>query len=231
MAITFVNAASKVTGTASATSVATAVLPAGVADGDMLVMSIAVVPPISITSVPANWNFLTAVSCGITFAGLHVELYSKTASSEPSTYSAILTGSDLHTTNVVAIRGTSAIETSTTNFSSSGNAIGIPSISPTKPNEMWLAYAFQYDSATTPSDWTLPAGFTNAAKVINTHAAMCVGYQVLSASGATGTVVISAEGAAAFNPWASVSMVIFESAGGGGGATIMRLGSLLGVGL
>lgn len=233
MAIQFIQAASNAVGTASATSVATAFLPAAATNGDILIMAIATVPPISITSVPAGWSFVVEGSCGITFAGLHVSIYSKQASSEPASYSSPLTGSDLYTTNIVAVRGqngsSSAIEVTATAFSSSGNAVGIPSITTTKPNDMWLAYAFQYDSATAPAGWDLPVNFISGAKVTSTHAAMCVGYQVLSVSGATGTAIISASAAAAFNPWVSFSIAILESAGAAGGV-FLRLGAMLGVG-
>src|SRR5687768_16884867 len=106
------------------TSVAVATPPALAINGDLLIMAIATVPPTSVTGVPANWNFITAGSCGADFVGLNVRTYWKHASDEPATYSSTFNVADLYTTAVIALRGqngsSSAIDVAAVNTSISG---------------------------------------------------------------------------------------------------------------
>lgn len=232
MSLQFINATSNIASIGSQTSVAVGLLPSGVVNGDFLVMAVVTVPPTSVTGVPSSWNYITGFSAGVSFAGLNVQTFWKHASSEPSTYSVTFTNADLWTTNVICVRGqngsSSAVDAATFNSSISGDTIAIPSLGSNFANDMWLGFAFSYQNGSLPAGFDLEAGFTTATEVVAHHAAMISGYKMLGAAGVYGPAIASVSGGAAFNPWVALSIFIAESTGASG--TILRLGSLLGVG-
>lgn len=231
MALSFIQAAVVAPATQSATAVIGALSSA--TNGDLLVMSICTNPPISISAMPANWVKITQGSSGIAFAGVKSFIYYKHASAEPANYTVQLSGVDFYSLSIIAIRGqngsSSAIDTSSTNFSTSGTAVTIPSVTPTGGTDMWLGFAFQYANSTAPTGWDLAAGWTPVTQATSTPPSFAVGYKILAASGATGTSIFSASVTAAFNPWLGISVALLAS-GGAATVALIRTLALTGVG-
>lgn len=230
MALQFIQAAMNRSPIGAGTAIATANLPASATDGDILVMSVSLVPGNSVSAMPAGWQQFAIGSA--TWAQLN--LYWKHASSEPATYSLGLTLSGGFNTGVYCLRGqngsSSAIEASVPGASGTGATLTIPSITTTTANTIWFGIVAQFASDTLPAGFDLPAGWTEVGKVTSCEISTIVGMRVLTASGVAAGVNFSTSNVAGVSNYQSFSFAIIESAGAAPALAWNYSGNLMGVG-
>ena len=190
MAITFVSGSSNGSNPGGGSTSIVVNAPTGVVSGDVLVAIVSSYSSANDTITgPTGWTRLATLKEGTNYVA--VIDYKVAGGSEPTSYTWTTSAAYALNADISAWAGvdnTTPIDAHTEqdNTTASTN-VALPSTSPTNANDMWLALLAVNDNATItfnapPSGWTkaVADGFSNG-----------IFYQLLSASGATGTATFS----------------------------------------
>lgn len=197
---------------AAATGVAndgdiTATRPTGTADGDLLVAVIFSDSGAATTDITAPAGWAVSGSPGTGPGGAKGWVYTKTASSEPATWSWNLNNATANAVHTLRITGASGVEVvpSWGGSGSSSTSHVAPSISPASTDALLVCAAYAIVASAGVATFTPPGGMTEATDLAPSDfspgwAYSTTAHQQLAASGATGTKTftssISSDGAA-----------------------------------
>lgn len=191
-------------------------LPAGVTNGDFLLLTIRTYSAATTPTPPGGWAPITSHALtSITQSDL--QLYYRTASSEPSTYSVSCTGSPTDTNGFAAqilAWDSGTFDASATFAATSGSTtIPCPSVIAAAGNSTLICIYGQYGSGASGPPYTAPSGMTERVDVSSGgQTSWSVADLALASSGATGTKNATATSS---SPWhLAVSLVIAGSTTG-----------------
>ncbi len=166
--------------------------PGNSVSGDVLVAAIAVRPSTATITAPVGWTLLRRVDNG-SGAANSLAVYRRTVTvSEPGTHAWTLstsTGSAGGMLSFFGVDTSSPVDPEAGQATASSLSHAAPSLTTSTPNTMLVA-AFAFSSSAT---WSEPSGMTEAVDVASltppsaTGISMCLDYQALPSSGATGT--------------------------------------------
>lgn len=167
-------------------------LPAGVTDGDYLLMGVSTLGVTGATTCPAGWSTVVAdfISGG---NANHLAVFGKVAASEPATVT-VTCPNGRHAGAVIAIQppfnATTPVDVSGT-ATASGASVTAPSVNAAAATLLVTFHAGTTVAAATAHPWTGPAGMTQGADACSTYggtnSGILVSHKALAASGATGT--------------------------------------------
>jgi hypothetical protein len=121
-------------------------LPAGVADGDRLLLLASANDHNTITSLPSGWAVLTEDVVG---TGVSTWVFTRVADGEPADYNVTWSGDHWHFLNLLAFRGVDSIRTFAVASASAAATVDLPSL-PAEDGDALVAAAF-CDQETTKS--------------------------------------------------------------------------------
>lgn len=150
---------------ASGTALAVTV-PAGVADGDLLVAFVGLRPTRSISAAPAGWTErFVSVGSG---SAPGIACYTKTAAGEPGSYTWTTSASDQGTVSIAAYSGAvvGAVGTAASAFSNNPTISGVTSPS---GNSVWVAAVMAAWQTFTVSDGAAGGWTTRQTSTATTH--------------------------------------------------------------
>ncbi|MEU6709986.1 hypothetical protein ABZ897_00790 [Nonomuraea sp. NPDC046802] len=151
---------SNTTATSATTSYGIA-RPAGVADGDVLVLAqFADRGTLANMTTPTGWTQLLAVDAA-SATNMHGKLWVKTAAgSEPSTYGLAQGSSSDGVAHLWAIQGGTIPSTATSSTAGTGTAVTTPGITPTGSDDLEIRFAAASAGNVTGRSFAPAAGFT-----------------------------------------------------------------------
>lgn len=227
-------------GTASAT--AAIQRPAGLQDGDLMVMSLQFLQGAGLTVEPNRWTLMTATATSAvgSFNDLGMKLYYLHASSEPASYSASFAFAEFYSYQIIVVRGqlgsSTAIDSPANiavGASDSGALATIPAITISTTSSLRVAFIGQVGNAgSNPSHYEPPAGWTSQVQRV----AASVSNAILTqdggqASGVAAAASVSVSDFPAVGNWIGMSVAIREDpAFTASSMSVYRLMCLMGVG-
>ena len=169
-------------------------VPAGVANGDILLMAVFLTATTGVITSPAGWNIIFANSVPASSTSSHASIFWRLASSEPASYT-ITTTSGRATGVMIALTGADTAAPIDVSGSAVDTTAGLTAVAPTVtavtagmlftfaggrvlPNASNVAWALA--SQTEDADIT-------AILAANSGSSLYAGHEQLSATGATGT--------------------------------------------
>lgn len=118
-------------------------VPAGVADGDRLLLLASANDQNTITSLPSGWAVLVEEEIG---TGVSVWVFTRVADGEPADYTVEWSGGHWHFLNLIALRGVASIRSHEVDSDDSASTIDLPSLN-AEDSDALVAFGFN-DEAT-----------------------------------------------------------------------------------
>lgn len=143
-------------------------LPAGVEDGDRLLMLASANDFPTVTSRPAGWAIMTEDMIGTDVA---TYVWTRVADNEPSSYTVTWEGSHWHFLNLIVFRGVDRVRSYAVNSGDSISSVPLPVLD-AETADVLVAYGFHWGE--TSKSWT-PSGLTT---ITNLSRAIISAYQV-----------------------------------------------------
>lgn len=200
-------------------------VPAGVADGDFLLLVVRNTRADATIATPSGWTSITAhEKTSISHSDLR--LFRRDAASEPSTYTISNDGAgngvNAFSAQILAW-GPATLETSATWESTSTNTtVACPAVTSGGADRTLVCVYGQYGNVQGSISYTPPSGMTertdqNFVDSVGNNTSFSVADLAISASGSTGTKNATASDG---SPWhLAVSLLLQGTAGGGGSST------------
>lgn len=162
--------------------------PAGVTDGDTLFLFVNHMGSQTVTT-PSGWNLVGAPTTGTGTSDDQVHIFSRTASSEPASYTISL-GFSYYNAAMLAYTGaTETVEamSNTGVFGDTSTNLPAPSVTTLGANRLLLAFFGQNLFPTGTSNLQPPTGMTSRGASEDNNNTLLVAEEIVASAGATGT--------------------------------------------